>query len=244
LAAAIGVIPLPAGNADRSRQQDLSSHMNRRHKAAQHAQRASVNLHTLLYFKAKPSLSETAYILAVSNEGVTVLVPRFGIEGTILLEPMAKHLNGTIEFNAESHFSNIITSKEENNIYLKVFQPVQISIKVKELNGGARSLVIGLVVNGLDYSLINNDNGAVGNAKIINEDDVSDDDDDDGYKIDVASDVNMTNTKRSTSDTRSDLLNSNNKSNKKSKINYKIDNKEKINKKNSNSNKKKKKLNK
>ena len=36
LASAIGVIPLPAGNADRSRQQELSSHLNRRHKAAQY----------------------------------------------------------------------------------------------------------------------------------------------------------------------------------------------------------------
>jgi exosome complex exonuclease DIS3/RRP44 len=51
LAAAIGVIPLPAENTDRSKQQELCSHMNRRHRAAQYAQRASVNLYTLLYFK-------------------------------------------------------------------------------------------------------------------------------------------------------------------------------------------------
>ena len=51
LAASIGVISLPAANADRSKQQELCTHMNRRHKAAQYAQRASVSLYTLLYFK-------------------------------------------------------------------------------------------------------------------------------------------------------------------------------------------------
>lgn len=51
LAAAIVVMSLPASNADRSRQQDQCAHMNKRHKAAQYAQRASVSLHALLYFK-------------------------------------------------------------------------------------------------------------------------------------------------------------------------------------------------
>ena len=51
LAASIGVISLPPANADRARQQDLCSHMNRRHKAAQYVQRASVNLHTIIFFK-------------------------------------------------------------------------------------------------------------------------------------------------------------------------------------------------
>lgn len=51
LAASIGVISLPAANADRARQQDLCAHMNRRHKAAQYVQRASVNLHTIMFFK-------------------------------------------------------------------------------------------------------------------------------------------------------------------------------------------------
>ena len=51
LAAAIGVIPLPSQNADRAKQQDQCAHMNKKHKAAQYVQRASVNLHTLLFFK-------------------------------------------------------------------------------------------------------------------------------------------------------------------------------------------------
>ena len=92
LSAAIGVIALPAVNADRSKQQDLCAHLNRRHKAAQHAQRASVNLHTLLFFKNRPSI-EAAYILTISDGSMGVLVQRFGIEGSIDLRPVADALN-------------------------------------------------------------------------------------------------------------------------------------------------------
>ena len=44
-------LPHPCPYPSFSPVQDLATHMNRRHKAAQHAQRASVNLHTLLFFK-------------------------------------------------------------------------------------------------------------------------------------------------------------------------------------------------
>jgi exosome complex exonuclease DIS3/RRP44 len=37
LAASINVISLPAENSDRTKQRELCSHMNRRHKASQHA---------------------------------------------------------------------------------------------------------------------------------------------------------------------------------------------------------------
>jgi hypothetical protein len=65
-------------------QQDLASHMNRRHRAAQHAQRASVNLNTLIYFKNRPSV-EVAYVLSVAQDKIVVIVPRFGIEGSLIL---------------------------------------------------------------------------------------------------------------------------------------------------------------
>ncbi len=76
LAAAIGVIPLPAANTDRAKQRDLCSHMNRRHKAAQYAQRASVNLYTLLFFRGKVCVEE-AYILTVTTDRISVMVPRY-----------------------------------------------------------------------------------------------------------------------------------------------------------------------
>ena len=84
LAAAIGIAPLPATVASKSAQHDIAEMINRRHRAAQLAGRASVTLHTLLYFKEHPT-EEEAYILAIHAHKIDVMVPRFGIEGTIHL---------------------------------------------------------------------------------------------------------------------------------------------------------------
>ena len=51
LAASIGVISLPVTYTDRTKLQEICTHMNRCHKAAQYVQRASVNMYTLLYFQ-------------------------------------------------------------------------------------------------------------------------------------------------------------------------------------------------
>jgi len=155
LAAAIGVIPLPAINADRSKQQDLCSHLNRRHKAAQYAQRASVNLHTLLYFRNRPS-TETAYVLSVSEEQIGVIVQRFGIEGSIALAPIAEDLKMSIRLDALSHTVFLESAagqsaSQKGMISFQVFQKVQVSIRVQEHGSGNRALAIALVVDGKDF---------------------------------------------------------------------------------------------
>ena len=69
--------------------------MNRRHRAAQTAGRASVQLHTLLVFAGENATrEEDAYVLDVvtkesSEPSLTVIVPRYGIEGRVRLP----HLN-------------------------------------------------------------------------------------------------------------------------------------------------------
>ena len=150
LAAAIGVIPLPAINADRSKQQELCTHLNRRHKAAQHAQRASVTLNTLLYFKERPSV-EAAYVLSVAENRIGVLVQRFGLEGTIDLQPVADALGGlTIRLDSSAH-KVFLEATGKTPVSFQVFQKVEISIRVKEMGTGNRSLQISLVHNGKDF---------------------------------------------------------------------------------------------
>ena len=147
LAASIGVIALPAGNADRSKQQELCSHMNRRHKAAQYAQRASVNLYTLLYFKATP-LVEAAYILSLNQDGITALVPKFGIEGNIKIDSIltsAGVLLREVEIRYD-HVAQKLTIEKNKHIMLslQVFQQVAVYIHVEESNTGDRTLVMEL----------------------------------------------------------------------------------------------------
>eukprot|EP01038_Epipyxis_sp_PR26KG_P006749 gene6749-9246_t len=164
LAASIGVIALPAANTDRTKQQEICSHMNRRHRAAQYAQRASVNLHTLIYFKNRPSI-EVAYVLSVSVETLVVLVPKFGIEGALQWDDIIKSLQSlvykqdtiTCEFEPQQFRMTVrarrSTGNKNNNskviMNLQVFESVEIKIKVREgVNGADRKLVISLMHDG------------------------------------------------------------------------------------------------
>jgi exoribonuclease R len=143
LAAAIGVTPLPVASSDRTRQQELCSHMNRRHRAAQHIQRASVNLYTLLYFKTRPC-TETAYVSSVKAAVFTVLIPRFGIEGVIDAALLAEQLGAAFQVDAENHLM-VFQRGGEDVLRLQIFQQVSVCIKSVEGPGGTRKLDIAWV---------------------------------------------------------------------------------------------------
>jgi exosome complex exonuclease DIS3/RRP44 len=64
--------------------QQACNNMNYRHKNAQYAGRASVDLHTSLFFKNK-QVNEEAYVLAVKKNALQVLIPLYGLEGTLYL---------------------------------------------------------------------------------------------------------------------------------------------------------------
>ena len=101
LAAAIGVAPLPVFLSSKSYLHDLAANMNRRHRAAQLAGRASVQLHTLIFFSGDDEgegggvKEEDAYVLDVETNDNTepsfsVMVPRYGIEGRVRLSHFPK----------------------------------------------------------------------------------------------------------------------------------------------------------
>eukprot|EP00602_Paraphysomonas_sp_CaronLab_P006700 CAMPEP_0185034340 /NCGR_PEP_ID=MMETSP1103-20130426/24109_1 /TAXON_ID=36769 /ORGANISM="Paraphysomonas bandaiensis, Strain Caron Lab Isolate" /LENGTH=1005 /DNA_ID=CAMNT_0027570957 /DNA_START=192 /DNA_END=3209 /DNA_ORIENTATION=- len=166
LSAAIGDTSLPIANADKTRQQELCSHMNRRHRSAQHIQRASTGLHTIRYFRGKQSVEE-AYVLSIYPERVVVIVPRFGIEGTMnfldivnenypgLLEgtnsddlSLADVLSGIVQFDPVAHKATIQKDKVPL-LCLQVFQKVHVRISVVENENDrkGRRVVMRLVVN-------------------------------------------------------------------------------------------------
>ncbi|XP_033259146.1 exosome complex exonuclease RRP44 isoform X3 [Orcinus orca] len=69
---------------------ELCKNLNFRHKMAQYAQRASVAFHTQLFFKSKGIVSEEAYILFVRKNALVVLIPKYGLEGTVFFEEKDK----------------------------------------------------------------------------------------------------------------------------------------------------------
>ena len=62
---------------------------------AQYASRASVNLHTHIFFKDK-TLDETGYILFVRQNAIQVLIPKYGLEGTLFLRVNKEEKDGKV----------------------------------------------------------------------------------------------------------------------------------------------------
>ena len=70
---------------DKHKTQQLSNHLNHRHKMAQYAARASVNLHTQLFFKCRNSVEE-GFVLFVRQNALQVLIPKYGLESPLFFD--------------------------------------------------------------------------------------------------------------------------------------------------------------
>lgn len=70
---------------DKEKTQKLCNLLNHRHKNAQYAARASINLHTHLFFKTHGSIEE-AFVLFVKKNALQVLIPKFGLESMIFFD--------------------------------------------------------------------------------------------------------------------------------------------------------------
>uniref|UniRef100_A0A8D0DYL4 Exosome complex exonuclease RRP44 n=1 Tax=Salvator merianae TaxID=96440 RepID=A0A8D0DYL4_SALMN len=90
LAVAIGADSTYPDLTDKHKLADLCKNLNYRHKMAQYAQRASVAFHTQLFFKNKGEVNEEAYILFVRKNAIVVLIPKYGLEGTVFFEEKDK----------------------------------------------------------------------------------------------------------------------------------------------------------
>uniref|UniRef100_A0AAV1TS63 RNB domain-containing protein n=1 Tax=Peronospora matthiolae TaxID=2874970 RepID=A0AAV1TS63_9STRA len=127
LAAAIGVAPLPDYLENKAHLHEISDQLNRRHHAAQLAGRASVTLHTVLYFKQYPTRTD-AVITKVKNNGVGVMLPSFGIEGMIFLcDKGEQDDEGVVRYDATCHSLTLV---QKNNRMLQVFDRVRVKVHV------------------------------------------------------------------------------------------------------------------
>ncbi|XP_044540905.1 exosome complex exonuclease RRP44-like [Gracilinanus agilis] len=90
LAVAIGADSTYPDLTNKHKLADLCKNLNFRHKMAQYAQRASVTFHTKLFFKNKGIVNEEAYILFVRKSAIVVLIPKYGLEGTVFFEEKDK----------------------------------------------------------------------------------------------------------------------------------------------------------
>lgn len=135
LMAVLGLQPLPDNLRDKEFIHQVVDNLNIRHKNAQHAGRASVDLHTLIFFKDKKVIAD-ARIIRVKSNGLVVFVPKFGIEGSIMIDEQA------VIFDEESQ---TLARKSDVSVLHKIFDPCAVQIHVEEGFGRRKSLVLELV---------------------------------------------------------------------------------------------------
>ncbi|XP_077014526.1 exosome complex exonuclease RRP44 isoform X2 [Tamandua tetradactyla] len=127
LAVAIGADCTYPELTDKHKLADLCKNLNFRHKMAQYAQRASVAFHTQLFFKSKGIISEEAYILFVRKNAIVVLIPKYGLEGTVFFEEKDKP-------KSRLTYDDEIPSLKIEDTVFHIFDKVKVKIMLDSSN--------------------------------------------------------------------------------------------------------------
>uniref|UniRef100_A0A665VVR5 Exosome complex exonuclease RRP44 n=1 Tax=Echeneis naucrates TaxID=173247 RepID=A0A665VVR5_ECHNA len=127
LAVAIGADSTYPELMDKHKQSALCNNLNYRHKMAQYAQRASVAFHTQLFFKSRGILNEDGYILFVKKNAIIVLIPKFGLEGTVFFDTKDKTIPKLV-FDEEGPTLNV-----EQHTF-RIFDKVKVTIRLDDSN--------------------------------------------------------------------------------------------------------------
>ncbi|KAI9221724.1 hypothetical protein BC828DRAFT_380287 [Blastocladiella britannica] len=105
----------------------LADNLNFRNRMAQQAGRSSVELFTHVYFKGKV-LFEPAYVTRVHRNGISTLIPKYGVEANISLDP------AVWKYDAGE---NAQTSADGG--LMRLFDGCTVRIEVVEVNKGSGS---------------------------------------------------------------------------------------------------------
>uniref|UniRef100_A0A669E2X9 Exosome complex exonuclease RRP44 n=1 Tax=Oreochromis niloticus TaxID=8128 RepID=A0A669E2X9_ORENI len=127
LAVAIGADTTYPDLMDKHKQSALCNNLNYRHKMSQYAQRASVAFHTQLFFKSRGILNEEGFILFVRKNAIIVLIPKFGLEGTVFFDSKDK-VSPNIVFEEEGPTLSV----EQHKFH--IFDKVKVTISLDDSN--------------------------------------------------------------------------------------------------------------
>ncbi|XP_076648306.1 exosome complex exonuclease RRP44-like protein Dis3 [Halictus rubicundus] len=122
---------------DKKKNHSLCHNLNYRNKMAQYAGRASVALNTHLFFREKIQ-DEEGYILFVRKNALQVLIPKYGLEGTLYLHDN-KEAAVSFQYSVEDH------SQTCGNIVFRTFDPVIVQICLDRSNVQHEKLIFKLV---------------------------------------------------------------------------------------------------
>uniref|UniRef100_A0A0K2TTP1 Protein DIS3 homolog n=1 Tax=Lepeophtheirus salmonis TaxID=72036 RepID=A0A0K2TTP1_LEPSM len=134
LAAYIGADATYQELLDKKSTQNIANNINYRHRMAQYASRASVNLHTHVFFRNRVR-DETGYTLFIRQNAIQVLIPKYGLEGTLYLPR-----NGM-----DFHFDESIPSQSSSGVTLTLFQKLTVQLSLDSTNVQHEKLILKLV---------------------------------------------------------------------------------------------------
>ncbi|XP_018364763.1 PREDICTED: exosome complex exonuclease RRP44 [Trachymyrmex cornetzi] len=122
---------------DKKKNHLLCHNLNYRNRMAQYAGRASVALHTHIFFRNKIQ-DEEGYILFVRKNALQVLIPKYGLEGTLYLNNSASP-SVTFVHNSEDQ------SQTCGDVVFRAFDPVVIQMSLDSSNVQHEKLFFKLV---------------------------------------------------------------------------------------------------
>ncbi|CAE6477184.1 unnamed protein product [Rhizoctonia solani] len=130
LAAAIGYTPLHATLQTKTHVEQIMSVINRRHRLAQMAGRASVEFYVGLALKARnlaqhdnQGVVEEAFVIRAFRNGLAVFVSKLGIEGLVTFK-------NELEFDPESY--SLTLPGPNGGVKVAVFDRVRVKIRVEQ----------------------------------------------------------------------------------------------------------------
>ncbi|GAB1867172.1 Exosome complex exonuclease RRP44 [Camponotus japonicus] len=138
LAVCIGVDATYPQLLDKKNNHLLCQNLNYRNRMAQYAGRASVALHTHLFFRDKVQ-DEEGYILFVRKNALQVLIPKYGLEGILYLSNSTSSNSITFTYNSEDQ------SQTCGNIAFRAFDPIIVQMSLDRSNIQHEKLIFKLV---------------------------------------------------------------------------------------------------
>lgn len=133
LAACIGADDIGVGLLSQANVQKISQNINYRHKNAQYAGRASVQLNVLTYFQGREETCE-GFVMGVRTNGIQVFVPKYGLESMIVLQ-QGKGTTVDIEELCVRHGDCVI----------KELDRVKVRVRLDESNVQRRRIALDLI---------------------------------------------------------------------------------------------------
>ncbi|CCD26529.1 exosome catalytic subunit DIS3 NDAI_0H03560 [Naumovozyma dairenensis CBS 421] len=127
LAGAIGYEPLSLSHRDKNKMDMICRNINKKHRNAQFAGRASIEYYVGQVMRNNETV-ETGYVIKVFNNGIVVLVPKFGVEGLIRLENLTRDTNGA-NFNEVEFKLNFVHKETGKEREIYVFDKVEVQVK-------------------------------------------------------------------------------------------------------------------